>query len=472
MGWPPALRELKDLLYEVYLAAGAPALDEISKAIADDDSLPGAPSRDTIRRVISDVERPGQQADVVAVATVLARRAAWDAPDLARRVRELWVRARMAQGAGRLIDEFRGDPELVLDRGLGIHPALDIGGARDRFGVLPVYIERGHDTQLKAVVAAAAQGRSGIAVLVGASSTGKTRALWEAVRELPDDWRLWHPLTPTAPEAVLAALPDVAPKTVLWLNEAQNYLAAESLGEQVATGLRELLNDPLRAPVLVLGALWSEHWNTLTTRRTPDRHPGARKLLVGHKIDVPDAFTPANMTALDGADPRLAQAAQHARGAQITQYLAGVPYLMDRYQATRGATLALVHAAMDARRLGAGPHIPLAWLADAAPGYLDDGESETLDDGWRAHALAWVTERCNGIRGILTLVTASSPPNERTRRRPDARGTPADRSASRQQGSTTCWPTTLTSTAATIAPGSFRPSLSGPRPPAMRTPPT
>ncbi|MFD7438329.1 hypothetical protein [Streptomyces sp. NPDC059861] len=78
VGWPSALRKLKELLYEMYLAAGGPSLDEITGDIADD-GLAGSPSRDTVHRVISDGERPGQQADVVAVATVLARRAAWDA---------------------------------------------------------------------------------------------------------------------------------------------------------------------------------------------------------------------------------------------------------------------------------------------------------------------------------------------------------------------------------------------------------
>lgn len=35
---------------------------------------------------------------------------------------------------------------------------------------------------------------------------------------MPDDWRLWHPLSPTAPEAILDALADIAPKTVVpWL---------------------------------------------------------------------------------------------------------------------------------------------------------------------------------------------------------------------------------------------------------------
>ena len=51
---------------------------------------------------------------------------------------------------------------------------------------LPSYVPRGHDAALARVVTAAAEGRSGIAVLVGGSSTGKTRACWEALAPLRD----------------------------------------------------------------------------------------------------------------------------------------------------------------------------------------------------------------------------------------------------------------------------------------------
>ncbi|WP_330342618.1 hypothetical protein [Streptomyces sp. NBC_00557] len=417
VGWPPALRELKDLLYEAYLEAGAPSLDTIAAGIAADDDLAGAPGRDTVHRVISDPVLPPRQADAVAVARVLARTAAWDEADLAGRVRTLWVRARLATGAGRPIGDFRGDDRLVL-HDLEVHPALDTGGA-DRFGALPAYIPRAHDAQLAGVVAAAQMGSSGIAVLVGGSSTGKTRALWEAVRNLPDGWRLWHPLSPTRPDAVLVGVEDVAPRTVVWLNEAQFYLTPDPLGEQVAANLRSLLHDPSRGPVLVLATLWPDHWDTLTTRTTPDRHAQARELLDGRKIKVPDAFTSADLAALTGAgsvDPRLLEAAERARDAQVTQYLAGVPVLLERYEGASCAARALIDVAMDARRLGAGPRIPLAWLADAAPDYLTDTEWDATGDDWLEQALAYVSTPCRGIPGILTPVKPDTRRNQRNRR--------------------------------------------------------
>ncbi|POX43933.1 hypothetical protein C3489_37340 [Streptomyces sp. Ru71] len=417
VGWPPPLRELKDLLYEAYLAAGAPTLDEIAAEVADDDALPGSPSRDRVHRCISAPSLPANQADAVSVAKVLARHAAWNEKDLSDRVRDLWVKARLATGAGRPISEF--DDQVVLTD-LEVHPALN-AGVDNRLGALPTYIPRAHDASLKIIVDAAAAGHSQIAVVVGGSSTGKTRALWEAARQLPHTWRLWHPINPTRPEAVLAELPDVAPQTVVWLNEAQLYLGEDAgpLGERVAAGLRDLLRDETRGPVLVLAALWPQHWDKLTTRTTPDLYAHARELLTGHEIDVPEAFTKPDLDALAAAshaDPRLADAAAHAKDGEITQYLAGVPVLISRYRAAPAATRALIHAAMDARRFRAGPDLPLDWLTEAAPGYLTNTQRKTTGTDWEEQALAYVTQECNGIPGILTLVPPTMPSNERNRR--------------------------------------------------------
>ena len=120
---------------------------------------------------------------------------------------------------------------------------------RRRAAGLPPYVPREHDEVLGQVVRAAAGGRSGIAVLVSGSSTGKTRACWEALAPLRDQdppWRLWHPITP--PDAALRELAGIGPRTVVWLNEAQFYLdsAEAGLGERVAAALRELLRNPAR----------------------------------------------------------------------------------------------------------------------------------------------------------------------------------------------------------------------------------
>ncbi|MFG2979445.1 hypothetical protein ACGFYY_41475, partial [Streptomyces sp. NPDC048331] len=332
--------------------------------------------------------------------------------------------AAVQAGQGRAVLERmrtgRPLPEVVDPFPLEVHHA--IGSPVAGLPVLPAYVPREHDHRLAEAVAQAAAGASRIAVLVGESSTGKTRACWEALkplREREEPWRLWHPIDPNRPDAALAELSGVAPYTVIWLNEAQDYLLPAPLGEQVAAGLRTLLRDPGRAPVLVLATLWIKDWDTLTTRTAADRHAQARELLDGHRIRVPDAFTGAALAELAhtaGADPRLAEAAEHASDGQVTQYLAGVPVLMSRYEDARPATEALIHAAMDARRLGAGPHIPLAWLAKAAPGYLTEAEWQQSGDDWLEQALRHVAERCKGIPDILSPVKTGTSRNQRNRR--------------------------------------------------------
>ncbi|MEU1875776.1 hypothetical protein ABZ470_00565 [Streptosporangium sp. NPDC020072] len=300
---------------------------------------------------------------------------------------------------------------------LEVHHAIEAEGESTDLPVLPVYVQREHDRLLEAVVEQAAAGGSRIAVLVGGSSTGKTRTCWEALRPLREQggWRLWHPIDPSHPDAVLADLTYVGPRTVVWLNEAQFYLD-DALGERAAAGLRELLRDSGRAPVLVLATLWPKHWDTLTTRTTPDLHAQARELLDGHKIKVPDAFTSPDLVVLASQaanDPRLGEAAAHAQDGQITQYLAGVPVLLDRYQEAPPPTKALIHAAMDARRLGCRSPLPLTLLADAAPGYLTDAQWDQTNDDWLQEALTYVTAACKGIPGILTPVKPVANRNRR-----------------------------------------------------------
>lgn len=296
---------------------------------------------------------------------------------------------------------------------LEVHRVIDAPGGTTPLPILPAYVERAYDRQLQAIVKQAIDGRSAIAVLVGGSSTGKTRACWEAVQGLPHDWRLWHPIDPTRPEAAAEALPAVGPRTVIWLNEAQHYLLTPTsdLGERVAAGLRELLRDPERGPVLVLGTIWPDYWAILTAPPSPehrdDPHAQARALLTGTDIAVPEAFTEATLRAVKAAtkaDPRLAEAAARAENGHITQFLAGVPALLERYRNAPAVAKALIKAAIDARRLGHSLYLPHALLEAAAPGYLTDQQWDALGEDWLEQALAYCAAPCRGARGLLTRV--------------------------------------------------------------------
>jgi hypothetical protein len=248
--------------------------------------------------------------------------------------------------------------------------AMPIGSGESGLPVLPPYVRRQHDEDLARVVAAAAGGQSQLAVLVGGSSTGKTRACWEAVTApgaLPEGWRLWHPFHPTRSEALLGGLPSVGPRTVVWLNEAQLYLlqASGDAGERAAAGLRTLLADPARAPVLVLATLWPEYWSALTL----GNGTSSTLLEEGSQVMVPGVFAGTDLDDAARAgrgDPRLAAAAG-AVGGQVTQFLAGAPVLLDRWRTAPPGARAVIEAAMDARRLGHGPALPRAFLQAAAP---------------------------------------------------------------------------------------------------------
>ncbi|HLK79828.1 MAG TPA: hypothetical protein VKU77_40020, partial [Streptosporangiaceae bacterium] len=307
--------------------------------------------------------------------------------------------------AGRPLTEVT-DP-FVLE----VHRPVQPEDAPPGLPVLPPYVPREHDQMLGRVVGAAAGGRSGIAALVGGSSVGKTRACWEALVLLRDQdppWRLWHPIDPSRPDAALRELPGIEPRTVVWLNEAQFYLDAEAgLGERVAAGLRELLRDPARAPVLVLATVWPRFWDTLTARPfgEEDPHAQARELLAGHDIPVPATFTETQLQQLSqAADQRLAQAATAAQDGQVIQFLAGAPELLARYRNASPAAAALIHAAMDGRRLGMDIALPRAFLEIAAPGYLTEAEWDGLGEDWLAQALAYTAVPAKGVRGPLTRI--------------------------------------------------------------------
>ena len=120
---------------------------------------------------------PRDPALVDAVARVLAGYARQAAPVL-----KVWEQLVTADTARRPVRSALGQPITGLDPFvLEVHRLVEADSGAEVLPALPPYARRAHDEALAAVVAAVAGEQSQLAVLVGGSSTGKTRACWEAV---------------------------------------------------------------------------------------------------------------------------------------------------------------------------------------------------------------------------------------------------------------------------------------------------
>ncbi|MEU7527097.1 hypothetical protein AB0A74_15295 [Saccharothrix sp. NPDC042600] len=316
-----------------------------------------------------------------------------------------------ARPAGRAISGLR----LRL---IGLRTAPHDAVVGDR-GALPAYVERPFTQVLHAAVARVRRGESALVVLVSDSSSGKTRAAYESLLHRPEGaeanlveagWRMWPALHYADPATMVAEVPSIAPRTVVWLDEAQRYLLdpPPEVRDRLCAGLHALLADPDRGPVLVLATLWQEYWETLTRRPVRgerDGHAAARALLLdGEVVRVPSTFTELDRRAAEATgDPELLEAVRRTEDGAITQYLAAVPDLLRRVDTAGAGQLAVVHAAMDARRLGHGEWMPAAFLHDAAFSYLSERERRALraDRGWFTAALSELARLGDGHSFVL-----------------------------------------------------------------------
>jgi len=166
------LRELKRLQFELYQDCGSPTYQSIAGVMQ---GRPGALAGTVIGDYLAESTLPPNQQSTMTLAAVLASFGPRDPDDVRDQVRRLWVAARNWVPLGTPISQL--DDPLALD----VHEAIQVAGSRT-LPVLPPYLERHHDLELRARLAAAAEcGCSTMVVLVGGSSTGKTRACWEAI---------------------------------------------------------------------------------------------------------------------------------------------------------------------------------------------------------------------------------------------------------------------------------------------------
>ncbi|UIX30417.1 tetratricopeptide repeat protein [Streptomyces sp. GQFP] len=289
--------------------------------------------------------------------------------------------------------------------GLEIHEAI-AAGDDTQGSPLPRYFRRPFDDAIEVAVDQARTGQSVIKILLGDSSTGKSRAAYEAIQRLPEEWRLWHPV---GQDDLLGSLDSVAPRTVLWLNEINRYLLSGNTvrDEQVAGRLAELLRNVDRAPVLVLGTAWYEHVSTMT--RAPQNESTQRKtLLAGAWIRVPETFSENELSALTEesgqTDDRVLLAARLAESGHVIQYLAGGPAQLECYEMGSPTARAVLEVAMDARRLGHGLDLSAAFLKSVAQAYLTPLQCDLAPPQWFKQAVEYLSTPCRGVRGPLAPV--------------------------------------------------------------------
>lgn len=342
---------------------------------------------------------------------------------------------------------------------LGAHQV--IGG-----GSMPPYVKRPHDELLAAVLDPAVTA-SRLVVVRGGSSTGKTRAAYEAVAARLAGWQLDYPWNAAALKERLDA--GIPARTVLWLGELRHYTEDKNGADQLGR-LANLL--PGTGHVLIT-TVRDEQWVTYTAKGAGPGAAEAGRLLEGLPelagrdparidagrggvIDVPPQFTPADLEAADRADNEVLSAAAAAAAdagtpGQVTQYLAGVPALLKRYAGQGGDPYgqAMITAAMDATRLGHASPLPAALLQEAAIGYLT-GQQRTNDIGnWRDSSLAWATEELNGAVRALQPVPPVSGTGIAGYRVADYLDQHGSRTRLEQLGPPSLWDA-LTSQAATV----------------------
>lgn len=291
---------------------------------------------------------------------------------------------------------------------------VPVGELADWAPPWPPYVVRVHDLYTNNVIRDCVAGDSRLVLLVGATGSGKTRSCLEALRLLPDDWRVWQPESSGDLDAVLSGAAPIGPRTAVWLGDAERHLLdpADGPREHIAEGLLTRLRDPQGGPVLILGTLREESWQSLTaSRRVPesDPHRQARALIrLGTRIQVPLHLGEAELAAfrdLAATDPRLAEVMARTRDGEVIPWFATAAVQTERYHSVPPEARALVDAAVDARRHGHGAALPLPLLVAAAVGYLTGEQRQHLAVDWAERALAGLAD--DGPGSLLVRVPPS-----------------------------------------------------------------
>jgi transcriptional regulator with XRE-family HTH domain len=292
-------------------------------------------------------------------------------------------------------------------RFLGIHKAIELDDAAQD---LPRYVERDVDRApggLRETLLEAAR-RGGFVVLVGDSSVGKSRSAYEAVLDLFPEWPLVQP-DPRDTTWLDPITDGTYTTVVVWLDELQRYFDNEH--PLTVDGIRRALQ--LSGSVIFVGSLWADRFAEYIAPprdgTSEDRWRLARDVLaLGQSIRIAAEFSDSEQARARSAaedDPRISVALQHPDYG-LTQTIAAVPLLIDRWKNADPYASAVIEAAVDAGRLGVEDPIPANFLREAAPAYCPPKVRSRAPSGWFDAAIEYVTRPLHGAAAVLEPVAA------------------------------------------------------------------
>lgn len=280
---------------------------------------------------------------------------------------------------------------------LGVHRAISASpewSPVDSDSVLPVYVPRDYDRKLREALDPE-NAANRLVVLVGNSTTGKTRSAAEMVRCRMGDWELFAPSD--TPALLQWIERSVRSQTLLWLNELRDFLAGGNA--LAAAALQRLLASEHR--IMAIGTLWPDDWQGYAD---PEKSPPAVHSLLHRalRVDVPPELSAAEWHRASEQHTLGFAVKACAKTRRLAQFLAATPDLLRRYADADPYSRAVLTAAMDARRLGYSAPLSSPLLERGAIGYLTDQHRADPPDDWYTRTLLYTTAQVKGAVAPLT----------------------------------------------------------------------
>ncbi|MCI4046133.1 hypothetical protein [Streptomyces sp. TRM75563] len=274
--------------------------------------------------------------------------------------------------------------------------------------LLPPYVPRDIDEELRALLTAAARD-GGLVLVTGDSTSGKTRAAFEALRASLPNHRVVQPADRSELPAVARAVTCSSEPCVVWLDDLERYLGPGSDSLTPA-----LLRHFAAGTTAVLATMRLRQYETYTadhnsSRDTAGADNGTHKsvLVTARRVDLDRMWSGTELAGARAcADDRITHALAHHSRHGIAEYLAAGPALLDEWRTAdrpggnpRGA--ALVATAVDLSRTGLPGPYPRSLLLRLHEQRLAQAGGALLRPEAADEAFAWAGALRFGVTSLL-----------------------------------------------------------------------